>query len=194
MEFWGSIAEWVAAIAAVSALGAAVWAGMTSASLFTIERARDRENAARVKQQQASLIAAWSVACPEHELDTVRGQAIEEHDGLLIQNSSNAPVHDVVIRSSSIAGANRDATLNIVPPGELVLLRNKKYPWSLAKPRNYIKGTVHPITKRSDWRVHSLDFTDAAGVRWQRSGSVLRELDTHAGGETAPQVAGANLG
>ncbi len=57
------------------------------------------------------------------------------------------------------------------------MLRNKKFPWSLAKPRSYIKGAIHPITKRPEWRVHSIAFTDPSGVRWERSGSVLRELD-----------------
>lgn len=178
MEFWGSIAEWVAAFAAVSALAAAIWAGKTSASLFTIERTRDQDNANRMRQQQATLISAWSVSCPDHELEQLRGAPIEEPDGVMIQNSSNAPVHDVIVRSSSIAGPNKDAKLNIVPPGDLVMLRNKKYPWSLAKPRSYIKGAIHPITKRPDWRVQSIDFTDASGVRWERSGSVLREIDS----------------
>jgi hypothetical protein len=189
MEFWGSIAEWVAAFAAVSALAAAVWAGRTSAALFTIERARDHANANRIRQQQATLVSAWTVSCPDHELELSGGAPIEERDGVRIQNSSNAPVHDVVVRSSSLAGTNKDATLSIVPPGDLVMLRNKKFPWSLAKPRSYIKGAIHPITKRPEWRVHSIAFTDASGVRWERSGSVLRELN--GGADAAPAMTNA---
>lgn len=176
VDILGTVPEWIAAFAAVAALGAAIWAGRTSLMLFRIESTRDRQTAERERQEQSSQISAWSVFCPSHRPHGEDAFA-EQKDGFLLKNSSAAPIYNVRVTSGSRTGeTNPVADFKIVPPGEFVVLRNTKFHWSFPKSLSEVGEVARPVTKHEAWKVRELSFIDARGLAWKRSEGLLSEV------------------
>ncbi len=155
---WGSIPEWVTAIAAVLALAAAVWAGITSRRLVDVESGRDEVAARRRAREQARQVSAWCVVCPDAPLPV----------GLLVQNSSTAPVFQMTVESTDAQGQHRPPLhLTIVPPGDYVVTADEQFHWTFPEDAR-TQGHVRPVTKKDTWMVQSLTFVDSSGVRWHR--------------------------
>lgn len=74
----GSIAEWVAAIATLGALLAALYAGQQAAKIVQVEQKRDAERDAAARRAQAEQVAAWG-----------RGGKV------YVLNSSNVPIYNI---------------------------------------------------------------------------------------------------
>ena len=171
---FGSMAEWVAAIAAMGALLAAVWAARTSKDLYDLESKRERGLVNRTRREQASGIAAWCVFCPDHDSQT--------QSGILLHNSSDAPVFNVEILSTysqKQAHAPQDQeplNLAILPPGDYVSNKDVKFHWSFPEERSAVASTIRPVMKNSKWVVTEVKFTDSHGTRWNRRGGELTEI------------------
>lgn len=170
---WGSLPEWISALGAIGALTAAIWAAVTSKRLFEIESSRDQIAAQRIAREQASQISAWCVAL------------LDEHGkwagrGILIHNSSNAPVYDLEV-DSTYAAKSTDAPqvqntfrMGIVPPGDFVTTASNDFDkWTFPDAREEIPYTVRPVTKNKAWSVGVVRFTDAHGAPWARAGGYL---------------------
>lgn len=166
-----TVAELLTAAAAVGALIAAIWAARVSRNLYRIEAARDFESGQRAEKEQASGIAAWCVYSRAKDVG-----------GILLHNSSDAPVFDVEVRSTYARKQNLPAELqaplklSLLPPGDYVADADAKFNWSFPEPRESIDDTVRPITKNSQWIVKELYFTDAHGTRWVRVGGTLTKV------------------
>lgn len=163
--------DWITALTALGALIAAVWAGLTSKRLYEIEAKRDVVSDERRARQQAAGIAAWCVFCPE-----------SERRGLLLHNSSDAPVFDVEVLSTYAPSQKaspvmqRPLVLTLLPPGDYVADEHPTFGWTFPDERVAVPGTVRPVTKNSGWMVTAVRFTDAHGIRWERKGGLLSRL------------------
>lgn len=160
--------DWITALAALGALAAAIWAGLTSKRLYQVEAKRDVVSDERRARQQASGVAAWCVFCPE-----------SRQRGLLLHNSSEAPVFEVEVLSTfaptqkATPVEQHPLTLTLLPPGDYVANEDASYHWSLPDERHTVSGTVRPVLKNSGWTVTAIRFTDAHGVRWERRDGLL---------------------
>lgn len=175
---WGSIAEWISAIAALGALVAAVFAARVSKRLFVTEIGRDAKSEEREIREQASRVAAWCAAFPPQ----AEGERLVR--ALHILNSSDEPVYEVEVCSTysmkQIADPEPQKPLHlaILPPGELIARADAKYGWGFPEDRQSIDDHYRPVTKNSGWRVTELAFTDAHGIRWVRSRGSLHRVQT----------------
>lgn len=178
---FGTVAEWLSALAALGALTAAIWAALTSRRLVQVEMHRDVKAADRAAREQASGIAAWCVFCP--------GNGEDSQAGLLVHNDSDGPVYDVEVHSTrlvkQVSIPQYPLRLSIVPPGDFVATADPKYHWSLPEERGAIGGIVRPVTKSTGWMVTSVTFTDAHGQRWVRDGGRLTRFAEEAASTSA---------
>lgn len=168
----GSVTDWITAAGAVTAVAAAIWAGLTSRALLGVELKRDHERERRARAEQATLVGAWSIYCREAPAD-------EEwrRSGVMVRNGSHAPVYDVSIASLDKDGASQaPLVMTILPPGEFVVLGHSKFNWSFPMSLDEIGVAVGPITRHADWRVAELNFIDAQGSVWRRCGGDLAEI------------------
>lgn len=167
-----NIPEWITAVVAVVALGAAIWAGVISRSLLLVEQRRDDERQQRTLAEQATLVGAWMIFCPD-----LPERGVDRRDGIMVRNSSDASVYDLVVQSCDFHGRQLPLLeLTILPPGEYVILGHREYPWSLARTTDEIPSAIRPITKRKELRVTQLDFVDAQGIPWTRAGATLERV------------------
>lgn len=171
---WGTVAEWFLVVTSSGALGAAVWAGITSKRLLLTEQDRDVASREREKREQASQISSWCVFCPENE---------GPKDGLLVRNGSPAPIFGLIVDSADRKGqAQPPLKASVVPPGEYLVTRHEKYNWSIPESTEFVSTTIRPISKSRDWAVRSVVFRDSYGIRWERrDDGVLVELDKDSG-------------
>lgn len=168
--------DWISALATIGALGAAVWAVVVSRRLHRVETDRDEVSAERAKREQASGIAAWCIRRSAED-DKLRR-------GLLLHNSSDAPVFDIEVTSTYAPSKSHapqpqpTLRLTILPPGDYVVFADSTYPWTLPVERTARSVDAAPIMNNPGWTVTEMSFRDAHGVRWRRTGGSLHEATT----------------
>lgn len=148
---------------AAAALAAAVWAAWESHKLRLIEAERDREARLAQEMEQASCIAAWPITLPD------RPRTSADAYGLRVVNRSQTPVFNVSIDSTDGQGHPvRPCVMNILPPGDFVVLRHETYVWAFPEECGAMTEPVRPITRSDKWRVEALAFLDASNHAWRR--------------------------
>ncbi|OOB91941.1 hypothetical protein [Rathayibacter sp. VKM Ac-2630] len=169
-------ADWISALATIGALGAAVWAVVVSRRLHRVETDRDEVSAERAKREQASGIAARCI-----------GRSAEDERqrrGLLLHNSSDAPVFEVEVSSTYAPRKSHEPQrlaplrLAILPPGDYVVFGDTTYPWTLPVERTARSEEAVPIMNNPGWTVTEMSFRDAHGLLWRRTGGSLHEVTT----------------
>lgn len=161
-----TFAQILSAVAALGALAAAIWAARVSKRLYEIETSRDRGRAQREEKAQASGIAAWCVFIKENQPGS--------QQGLLLHNSSDAPVFDVEVLSTYATKQSSEPIpqaplkLAVLPPGDYVSNADATYKWSFPEERGSIDNAVRPVTKNPGWVVTEVRFTDSYGTPWTR--------------------------
>jgi hypothetical protein len=169
-----TFAEILSAVAALGALAAAIWAVRVSKRLYEVETSRDLIATQRAEKEQASGFAAWCIVLSTNEEQ-------ERQNGILLHNSSDAPVFDIEVLSTyakrkSLEGAPQPPLkLAILPPGDYVAHVDATYPWSFPEERGSIGGIVRPVTNNPNWAVTELHFTDSHETRWIRRGGKLEK-------------------
>ena len=184
----GSTADWMAAIATVAALVAAVVAARYAAGAFDLERSRDEQVFLERKTAQAALVAAW----PERFIPNQD----QEHDGsmtvvegivgaiAMLRNASNVPVTDVHLDFTVVlerADGHSDAQFRhlggvdiaVLPPtSETVEARWVSTSGAVMIPGVPTSGDgldyPHYGTYDPSHLIVDIAFRDAAGVRWHR--------------------------
>lgn len=158
-----TVTDWITALTAILALGAAVWAGHSAYQVNRLERERDREAEWRRRTEQAAGINAW---CAKERRAGDEPSAV----GLTVANASSAPVYDVAVWSTKFDTRLKPLTMTVLPPGTYFAAEtHEAYQWKYPEQCGIAQGpVVAPITKRADWRVVGLEFTDSAGARWRR--------------------------
>jgi hypothetical protein len=153
----GSAGEWVAAVASVIAVGAAIAAGLYAKRTFDLER--DREDRARrsIRQGQASRFAAWAGGCDRG------GRSLY---GVVIANGSDSLVYDVRVTLRGPKGFLQHTELTFVPPGRFFWVPNDvdyKFPQEVTD--DFRPDAVMSTSKYSV----DVSFTDAKNERWTRA-------------------------
>lgn len=169
-----SLTDWISAITTIGALAAALWAVIVSRRLHQVEIIRDRRSDERSRRTQAAGIAIWVI---------VRSSSDERsRRGLLLHNSSDAPVFEVEVISTYARTKTADPrklptlTLAVLPPGDYVVFGDTTYQWSFPIERTACKDEITPVMNNPGWTVESFDFRDSHGVRWHREGGRLDEI------------------
>lgn len=138
------------------------------------------------QRAQAELISAWWVRVDADEKLVVDKNDFVSpiknpptyHTGILIRNSSGAPVYSMkivapgfVMSDGRRTAGTRVFTLKqeMLPPGEFVCFQVNKDEWSFPELASSICGKVRPIANNKEWMVESVSFTDAAGRKWCRT-------------------------
>lgn len=106
--------------------------------------------------------------------------------GILLQNSSNMPIRDLVVHSKAYRMVNgtrdrentKDCILHqpILVSGNYISFaiddrahgKTSPRPWTYPEERGSINGKLRPIANDADWHVTEFSFTDTAGRRWTR--------------------------
>jgi hypothetical protein len=157
---WGDVPTWVSAGSGLLALAFAALAALAGYRLYLVESQRDRdaekareETRREARRAQATLVSAWRAP------DTPGPPP-----GALVRNASEAPVYEVVVTYLDYRAAwIGSEPFGLVPPDrEPVVIKLATTGTIVGDP---LPGFTAD-TKRSA-RV-SVDFTDAAGVRWRR--------------------------
>lgn len=158
-------AAWVSALAAIGALGAAVWAGRSAKQLYLVESRRDEVAAEREAAEAARRVSAWiAIHLPNGRSDD-QGRV----DGMILTNAGTTPIFDIEVTSNDYTGrAQRDLHLSVLPPGEYFTQTESTYGWTFPDPTKAFSGLIRPITRKEEWRVTGLTFMDASGLRWRR--------------------------
>lgn len=153
-------------MAASAALVAAVVAARHTAKLLAVESGRDSRAEQEGRETQARRVSAWVA---------VNLDGSQRLDGFVLDNASDAPIHDVRVTFESPDYKSwRDATMLIVPPGRFFTHDGEPtYGWHFPDHVDAYGGTIRPVMKKGQWRVAQVTFTDSAGVRWTRDGRGL---------------------
>ncbi|WP_094394425.1 hypothetical protein [Kocuria varians] len=156
---------------ALLALAAAAWAARTSKQLYETEQRRDRIAQSERDKAQAAHIAAWCIT-----YSTPQGTPSPR--GLLIHNSSSAPVFNVVVESTYAKKkrdepeAQKNFTMRILTPGDYVTMAEPTFGWTFPEEKisfeedNNVR--FRPVTNNEGWQVTSLRFADSSGMAWVR--------------------------
>jgi hypothetical protein len=170
---WGDVATWLLMIVSLLAFLAAVAAGYVAYRLLLIESHRDRqaeeERKARAeteKSQQAGKVAGWYGSWEADQPDPL-GPPEYEAWGAILRNGSDLPVFDLRVSfcvdpgtgaswRSGVRWTSSADDLKVLPPGDM-----------RAQIRADIRTQELQRTLKPDWLI-SIEFTDAAGVRWVR--------------------------
>ncbi|MGO4956070.1 hypothetical protein ACTQ49_02135 [Luteococcus sp. Sow4_B9] len=179
----GNLSEVVSALAAVGALVAAVWAGLTAKKLYDMETRRDEMSSELQRRRAASRVSAW--VCTHFPEGVNEGA--NRRDGVIIANQGDCPIYDVRIESTGKDGLQKkEIVQHVLPPGEyFVGSRSDAFQWDSPDQTQCLEGIIRPITKKPDWRVTQLKFQDADGNRW------LRDERGRLGGDTPLTAASA---
>lgn len=156
---WGDVPTWLAVIAAVVA-------GIIAFCVYRIESERDRHARGEVRRGQADRVAGW--------YGILDGSS--ERAGLCLRNGSDLPVYAlrmwleyVLIRSDGTRQLNRSDAIDeidVIPPNSTQFTDAPE-----AAVRDILRdmGDAQCLV--------TLEFRDAAGVRWRRDrDGVLTEL------------------
>ncbi|MBK5248941.1 MAG: hypothetical protein JJE50_05840 [Actinomycetales bacterium] len=164
---WGSPADWVTAVVALGALGAAVWAGLTARDVDRVEAVRDLAAADLRRRSQATQVAAWIVVKLEVGADTGRGI------GVVVHNSSDSVIYDVeIVTSAKNERVPKPIRLEPLPPADFYVREKPGHPhgWAFAKATSEVTdAALRPVTTSRDLRVQRLTFRDSADVYWERT-------------------------
>lgn len=149
------------------------------------------------RRTQAELVSAWWVRIDkDSKLNLSLGNyanpisdAPQYYVGLLLQNSSTAPVYDLRIVAPGfvmIDGNRWEFTaefhykLDLLPPGEFVCFqitnqeddkKKVKRKWAYPELVSSAPGKIRPICNNKEWIVSSIKFKDASGNSWERTKS-----------------------
>jgi hypothetical protein len=178
---WGSIAEWVAALATVAAFFAAIVAARFAARALKIEQGREADRLDGAIKAQASLVSAWIEVGYEVRADGSRAAA--ESVTCFLRNASELPVHDIKViglldrRTKEVSSREtfRGVELSILPPSKEPIAKDLGGPHSGGLV-SFVDSAARAarIAPRC-----TLEFTDSSGRRWVRYPSGELEVDPH---------------
>lgn len=178
---WGSIAEWVAALATVAAFFAALVAARFAAGALKIEQARETDRLEIKKREQASLVSAWIDI--EYAVGADGSRVAVTGLTCRLRNASALPVHDVrvigLIERHSKERRSREmfrgVELSTLPPSNEPIVERIGGPG-----RNGLVSVVDGAARAARIAPRcTLEFTDSSGRRWVRypSGELEEDLD-----------------
>lgn len=178
----GSVAEWVSAVATVAAVIAAVYAGIQAADVLRLERNREERIEEDRRRQQAALVAAWTTFELTHGLQRGQQKVIIVRVEVHTRNASPVPVTQMRISMTVVQ-------VKLLPSGQPHPLSPNfrvasfEHVVGLVPPTAETIESVIPVPEHQRARVlsalsddpslhvelqSSVEFMDAAGVRWRR--------------------------
>lgn len=165
-EFWGTaFPSWIAALATVAAVVAAVWAGKTAKRLYDQEVDRDQRVIDNAERAQADRVAAWMAHSNDPLVPGTEGTGfgmVKRGWVCRLRNASDVPVYNVDVRIEAPGGQERGRIeRSTLPP------TSTHFDADLPDMSHAISGT------ENNYRLllARISFTDAAGRRWTRSGT-----------------------
>lgn len=189
--FWGVFAEFLAVAAAAVAVIFAYRAWKVSRETLSLEHTREEKSRWRAAQEQARGVSAWWVGTgpPEKLL------------GIMLVNSSDAPVYDVEFRvqydpGSAESGVSMTGDVATLPPGRYIKFftsdgHRKLHGNARAGERvsrqeawQFLRAAENcdSVDVRADARkyvIESLSFLDAGNLRWRRDRRGRLEPECH---------------
>lgn len=197
---WGSYPEWISAITAIGALIFAATAWIRAKKMLQLEQRRDGKALDRERECQARCIAAWVVGVrwlPEVKEQVMENDRKYRDDeeaepsgvGVMIANSSDAPVYDVRVEfgnpmDTDVAAVR--AEVPTLPPGQWIkVLReharqriltgaadeldalDHQRSWVFLQGEQSFESTT-PLADARKYGVVGIEFTDSRENRWRR--------------------------
>jgi hypothetical protein len=173
----GSFAAWLEAVSTLTAVLAAMYAGLYAANAWKLETARETRWIQQQQREQASKIAAWPVKLRDHavEQDEAGNFLYEGFAGvdIKLRNASDVPVTRVCADATLVIDIKSNVPLRI-PLGASEVARTlepatdplSKYVAAdtPVDPSRYKPGNVDI----DYWCEISLSFRDAGGRDWER--------------------------
>ncbi|MDQ1121727.1 hypothetical protein [Microbacterium trichothecenolyticum] len=178
---WGTLADWVAAIAAALGAGLSIFALRhalaanktaeqtrldakdASAATEARERARDELDRNRERRALAGSVAAWWAADRE-EADRRYVVVISN------QSPTSAVFHDVDVTVAGWKGTTHVVHMNILPPGKFFVEQGFKMGqprWERIPLPVRPDDVLDPFTVASDRSIVQLEYNDGLGTRWR---------------------------
>lgn len=156
----GTLADWLTAVIAIAALLASIVAWRTSVRMLQVEEERDKKNEIAETRKQAVAVFGWGILLTQRPA----GQCWS----IVLQNSSNEPVFNVLVESQRADGskANAPLRLNLLPPGKYVMPSNPQYHWGSPIDFTQSPEPHELIAKGKFSMVTKVEFTDSHGRRW----------------------------
>lgn len=153
--FWGDLPSYLNLLMTGVALYFAYKAATASWEVVKQARTEASERAARERQAQAALVAAWRDRSTRDDLNPATGQPFPSHlVGAAVVNRSDLPVYNMECDFLTSGGVSvATVPIPIVPPGRLFV--GTPPPGSLSQPL----GDGHSV---------SIKFWDAGNVQWSR--------------------------
>lgn len=164
MDAAGSVADWVTAVVAATALYFAWQANKESHRMLQLEQEREHKSDSRERAEQASDVSAWCIAFGKRR--NASGRPLE---GIHIHNASRHPVYEVTVCSTGRSGTPaKNLHLAVLPPGDFVVEPHPAYGWTLPEPVDQMNHPFRPVMNTADWAVQKVQLTDAFGISWMR--------------------------
>ncbi|MFF7683571.1 hypothetical protein ACFZA2_12515 [Microbacterium sp. NPDC007973] len=178
---WGTIADWVAAVAAalgaglsIAALRHALAANRTAeqtrldavraaAATDARERARDDTDRNRERRALAGSVAAWWAA---DRAETGRRYVVVVSN----QSPTSAVFHDVDVTVAGWRGTTHVIHMNILPPGKFFIEQSMdggQPRWTRIPLPVGRDDVLDPFTVASDRSIVQLEYNDGLGTRWR---------------------------
>jgi hypothetical protein len=167
-RYGGSFASWLEAISTFAAFLAAAVAIVFAATAYRLEVGREQQFRAAGDRAQASLVAAWWGPDPDAPGDEGR------RFGIWIRNASELPIRRAGLELRVDDKAIEDTVLALVPPARDAILVPIAH-----ETLHVLDEIIRAKSEEADARVRlTLDFTDAGGLKWHRSGKdgILRQI------------------
>ncbi|MFB9775637.1 hypothetical protein [Brevibacterium otitidis] len=197
---WGTYPEWISAITAIGALIFAATAWLAAKRMLQLEQERDAKAFGRERERQARCIAAWVVGVrwiPKEKERVMERDRKHRDDkdsepssiGVMIANSSDAPVYDVRVEfgnpeNSTVRAVRAD--VRTLPPGQWIKVLRENARWRIAssaadeleeldQQRSWVflqgersfESTI-PLADARKYAVVGIEFTDSRENRWRR--------------------------
>lgn len=160
--------EWISALAALGALGAAIWAGITATRVYRLETEREQRAARQRERHAAELVAAWTGEHVYRRPGDDPDSSARSRRGVVLSNLGQGPVFEVVVESTDPEGTSAPPLeLSLIPPGRYFVPRHG-VGWGLPAALELVDGDVVPVMRRSTWAVTAMRFADGASRRWVR--------------------------
>lgn len=171
---WGDFPSWIIAITTTLAFAAAAIAARVTYRLYKVEAGRDETAAGdrearreAERRVQANKVAAWFHS--EQDAVSGTGKALLVTWGAVVRNASDLPVLDVKVTFSIVQDLGTKAPwqpvqaagllerIIVIPPGDERFIA--------------IPDEIGELAAKigSDSHVVSIEFSDAAGNRWERN-------------------------
>ena len=168
---FGTVADWLSAVASLGALGVAFGAFGTARRLGRLEVERDARSRDRGRREQAMSVTAWMAA------QIVDEQAVGY--GVVLRNSSSNVVYDVTVTTKSkSAAASQPLVLTVVPPGTYWVRSqpDERFKWAFPADIARIRQEIRPVAKSQQIGVERLVFRDASDQLWERQSNGMLGL------------------